>query len=296
MNVIHFLRDNPRGGEGGGGGWGYTRKELIDCVEHGDRLTSSRWLVIGERPDVIVSGGGKKSSNYRYAYDPAAGAAIPAAGSSSATSDSSSSVDAAAREGGAQQPQPQQQQQTTVAPTGASGASGAAAGVEPGITIVDNSKYTVGCLVFMKFDEGDGTQKEWIGKVSAIDPVTGLMTVKFDDGEIHHHINPNDKDVRPRFEAPGGSSSATTAAAAGHAAAVRALIAGGAELEAKGDNGATAFLLACSGGHVECVEMLIEAGCDVKVQLHNGKTAMDIAKKSDNEAAVLLLQIGRAHV
>jgi hypothetical protein len=98
----------------------------------------------------------------------------------------------------ARSPQPQQQQQTTV-PTGA---SGAAAGVGPGNTVVDNSKYTVGCLVWMLFDEDDGTQKEWIGKVSAIDPVTGLLKVIFDDGEVHHHINPNDKAVRSYGSAP----------------------------------------------------------------------------------------------
>ena len=37
---------------------------------------------------------------------------------------------------------------------------------------------------------------------------------------------------------------------------------GGAELEAKEEDGFTAFLCACSKGDVGCIKALVEAGCD----------------------------------
>ena len=148
-SVVRFMRDNFH--SQGDQCKGYTRKELMDAAELGNRMTGDRWNVLASRPDVRVD---QKTKNARCTYH--------------------------------------------YVPTGTAGAAGSAAEADETV-LVDSSKYSEGDYVFMKFDEGDGTAKEWIGKVDKVDPVTGLMTVVFDDGEVHHHINPNDKDVRPRY-------------------------------------------------------------------------------------------------
>ena len=61
----------------------------------------------------------------------------------------------------------------------------------------------------------------------------------------------------------------------GDAAQVKVILdAGGADLEARRDDGATAFLVACDNGHVECVEALSQAGCDKKARSNNGWTGL----------------------
>ena len=148
-SVVCFMRDNYH--SQGGQCKGYTRKELTDAAELGNRMRDNRWNVLASRPDVRVE---QKSKQARCTYH--------------------------------------------YVPAGAAGTAGNAEGAGETV-LVDSSKYSEGDYVFMKFDEGDGTAKEWIGKVDKVDPLTGLMTVVFDDGEVHHHINPNDKDVRPRY-------------------------------------------------------------------------------------------------
>ena len=57
-----------------------------------------------------------------------------------------------------------------------------------------------------------------------------------------------------------------TAAAAGDADAVRSAIDAGADLEARGGNGATALVAATKQNHVEAARVLIEAGADVNAK------------------------------
>ena len=74
--------------------------------------------------------------------------------------------------------------------------------------------WTVGCLVSMAFeDEADGSLRDWPGKVEAIDPESGLMTLSFDDGGTESGVRPDDPDLRQR------PSNDTAAAAAGAATA-----------------------------------------------------------------------------
>ena len=65
-----------------------------------------------------------------------------------------------------------------------------------------------------------------------------------------------------------------------------ALAAGWCELEARSDNGSTAFLWACDKGCVECMQMLVEAGCDTAVKDNYGENALMSAVQSGVVAAV----------
>ena len=77
------------------------------------------------------------------------------------------------------------------------------------------------------------------------------------------------------------------AACSGVAAAVRAaLVTGWCELEARSDDGSTAFLWACYKGNVECMQVLADAGCDTAVISHNGVNALMGAAQSGVAAAV----------
>ena len=61
----------------------------------------------------------------------------------------------------------------------------------------------------------------------------------------------------------GGYTGLILAVRSGSAATVRAVMeVGGSELDAKDDDGVTAFLWACVDGHAECIPVLLEAGCN----------------------------------
>ena len=82
----------------------------------------------------------------------------------------------------------------------------------------------------------------------------------------------------------------------GDAEGLQALIAGGAELEAKDEHGFTAFLLACSMGQVECMAMLIEAGCDAVATDASGTTGLMEAAAGGHAATVRSLIAGSAEL
>ena len=86
------------------------------------------------------------------------------------------------------------------------------------------------------------------------------------------------------------------AVARGDAEGLQAAIAGGAELEAKDVNGATAFLDACWNGHVECMEMLINAGCDAAATNASGATGLMMAAGGGHAVAVRALIAGGAEL
>jgi ankyrin repeat protein len=81
------------------------------------------------------------------------------------------------------------------------------------------------------------------------------------------------------------------AAGSGSAATLRAVLdAGGSELEAKDEDGATAFLYACLKGDPESLAVLVEAGCVTSVKNIDGQTGMMIATRSGSEATVRFLK------
>ncbi|QJT94912.1 ankyrin repeat domain-containing protein [Wolbachia endosymbiont of Diaphorina citri] len=62
---------------------------------------------------------------------------------------------------------------------------------------------------------------------------------------------------------------------------VKDLIAQGADLETKDNNGNTALHNACSNGHLKVVEYLIEKGASLKAKNKEGKTPLDLAVQKD---------------
>ena len=67
------------------------------------------------------------------------------------------------------------------------------------------------------------------------------------------------------------------AANSGDAAIVQALLAKGADVNAKANNGATALMLASQNGHNEVVQDLLAKGADVNAKMTDGATALFLA-------------------
>ena len=81
------------------------------------------------------------------------------------------------------------------------------------------------------------------------------------------------------------------AAQGGHAAAIAALLAAGAEVEAKrNDDGRTALMRAAEGGHAAAIEALVAEGAEVQARDDKGKTALEIAELCKHEHAARLLR------
>lgn len=74
------------------------------------------------------------------------------------------------------------------------------------------------------------------------------------------------------------------AAFGGHAEIVRFLIAGGADLDMPAPNRHSALMLAARNGHLEVVKILAEADADLDLRDQEGNTALSIALKAGNTA------------
>jgi hypothetical protein len=61
------------------------------------------------------------------------------------------------------------------------------------------------------------------------------------------------------------------------------------ELEAKDENGCTAFLRACAHGNVDCIVTLAEAGCDTAARNRTGRTGLMLAAGWGSAAAIQAL-------
>ncbi len=91
-----------------------------------------------------------------------------------------------------------------------------------------------------------------------------------------------DKGVNVNAKEDGfGTTPLQFAAGYGHKAIAELLIAKGANVKAKNNNGFTALHLAASEGHKEVVELLIANGADVNAKDEAGETPMDYAYESD---------------
>ena len=74
---------------------------------------------------------------------------------------------------------------------------------------------------------------------------------------------------------------------------VRRLLDRGADVNARGNTGATALMMACWWGHVEVVKLLLERGANVNAKGLDGYTALMEAARYDRlEIAELLLERG----
>jgi ankyrin repeat protein len=71
------------------------------------------------------------------------------------------------------------------------------------------------------------------------------------------------------------------AAGAGSPDCVKALIAAGADLNARDRDGMTALIESAVQGNIECVKALIAAGADVKAKDRHGRTALAVAKSTE---------------
>ena len=78
-------------------------------------------------------------------------------------------------------------------------------------------------------------------------------------------------------------------AAAGDAAKVKKLLDGGADVNARAENGRTALLVAAFKGHADVVKLLLEAGADTEARNKKGKTALAVAARDGQAAIVTLL-------
>ena len=75
-------------------------------------------------------------------------------------------------------------------------------------------------------------------------------------------------------ERPAIASSLVEAASKGDTDKVQALLAKGADVNAKAYNGYTALMSAAWGGHTDIVQALLAKGADVNAKQKNGSTAL----------------------
>ena len=80
------------------------------------------------------------------------------------------------------------------------------------------------------------------------------------------------------------------AALGGNAAAIAALLAAGAEVEAKTNDSATALMFAAQGGHAAAIAALLAAGAEVDAKDNDGRTALEIAELCKHKHAARLLR------
>jgi ankyrin repeat protein len=95
-----------------------------------------------------------------------------------------------------------------------------------------------------------------------------------------------------------GQTALMNAARLGHEQIVQVLVDAGADLNAKAKYNLTALMLAIVNGHTQIAEFLVKAGADVAVRGtgapgFSGKTALDLAlERNLTEVAAALRQIG----
>ena len=89
-----------------------------------------------------------------------------------------------------------------------------------------------------------------------------------------------------------GASALILASRNGHRDVVQALLANGAEVNAKDNDGATALILASRNGHRDVVQALLANGADVNAKDNNGATALILASRNGHHDVVALFVKG----
>ncbi len=93
-----------------------------------------------------------------------------------------------------------------------------------------------------------------------------------------------------------GTTPLMKASHGGQTKIVRALIAAGAQLEARNADGNNALWLACVGNHLEVMDTLIEAGIDIDNRNDNGATALMYAASTGKASIVERLLLAGADI
>jgi len=91
---------------------------------------------------------------------------------------------------------------------------------------------------------------------------------------------------------PNGWTPLMEAVFAGHTDTIRALVEQGADVNTKDQTGWTPLMEAASKGHTEVVMILLASGADVKARSHKGWTALKATPQGSTEIIKLLKQAG----
>lgn len=110
-------------------------------------------------------------------------------------------------------------------------------------------------------------------------------------GEIIKTLIAQGADVNAK--ANNGVTALMRASWKGHGEIVKILIAQGANVNAKTNSGATALMMASRKGHIEIVKILLANSVDVNAKDNDGYTALTMASlKRNNEIVQLLKEVG----
>ena len=121
--------------------------------------------------------------------------------------------------------------------------------------------------------------------------VNGAMNC-MEEREVLSSAMGNDAPLAALQEPEALGEALRAAAAAGLMAPLKALLGRSEEVavDAKADAGTTALMLAAQGGHAAAIAALLAAGAEVEAKDNDGKTALEIAEVCKHEHAARLLR------
>jgi len=125
--------------------------------------------------------------------------------------------------------------------------------------------------------------------------VNAISTVRMQCDALAEKLEAVQKENGGKKPGAGGNGEAhqspqmLAAVDAGHLKRVMAMLADGADINARDDNGCTLLSRSVLRGHKDLAEFLLSSGADVNAQAHAGWTALDIAERRHSEEFVDLL-------
>jgi ankyrin repeat protein len=132
--------------------------------------------------------------------------------------------------------------------------------------------------------------------VKANNDVTALMVAsQFGNGEVVKALLAGGADVNAKEDNEGGTA-LMLASAKGHGKIVKTLLDNGADVNAKDNNGRTALMKASQNGQGEIVKVMLARGVDVNAKANNGGTALMWASWNGRGNIVMALLAGGADV
>jgi ankyrin repeat protein len=146
--------------------------------------------------------------------------------------------------------------------------------------LADQSGNDFGCISLVKVEFTEKTVTTGLG------PTKGTYTVTYGrDGDSYLASAGNGQAFRVKIESggieangchlvPAGGAELRAASGEGHLDIVRALLAEGADVNAKTNDGTTALLLASRNGHLDVVQVVLAKGAEVNAKDNKGVTAL----------------------